>query len=161
MNKKIILSIAFLLSITTLYAGDYKNSEANNIKVVDAFWENILTNPSVSMDLLHDDFQFEFMGICEICQKYNKETYESEWLGKVIPEVLPNGILINITNRIADKDWVIYTVEGEATAINGDYNNNYVMVMKLKDGKIIFFQEYMSDLLAETRLHKKKIVDIE
>jgi hypothetical protein len=33
------------------------------------------------------------------------------------------------------------------------------MVMRLKDKKIIFFQEYMSDLLAETRLHKKKIVD--
>ena len=32
MNKKIILSIAFLLSITTLHAGDYKNSEENNIK---------------------------------------------------------------------------------------------------------------------------------
>ena len=40
------------------------------------------------------------------------------------------------------------------------YNNNYVMVMKMKDGKIISFQEYMSDLLAETRLHMKKIVDI-
>ena len=47
MNKKIILSIAFLLSITTLHAGDYKNSEANNIKVVDNFWDNILTNPEV------------------------------------------------------------------------------------------------------------------
>ena len=88
MNKKIILSITFLISTVSLYAGDYKNSEANNIKVVDTFWENILTNPDVSMDLLHDDFQFEFMGICEICQKYNKETYESIWLGKVIPEVL-------------------------------------------------------------------------
>jgi len=56
---------------------------------------------------------------------------------------------------------VIYTIEGEATAINGEYNNNYVMVMKMKDGKIILFQEYMSDLLAETRLHMKKIVDIQ
>ena len=60
MNKKIILSIAFLLSITTLHAGDYKNSEANNIKVVDTFWDNILINPEVSMNLLHEDFQFEF-----------------------------------------------------------------------------------------------------
>ena len=68
--------------------------------------------------------------------------------------------LDNTTNRIADRDWVIYTVEGEAAGINGEYNNNYVMVMRLKEGKIIFFQEYMSDLLAETRLHKKKIVDI-
>ena len=96
MNKKIILSIAFLLSTVSLYAGDYKNLEANNIKVVDTFWENILTNPDVSMNLLHEDFQFEFMGICEICQKYNKETYESVWLGKVIPEVLPNLSLIHI-----------------------------------------------------------------
>ena len=58
MNKKIILSIAFLLSITTLHAGDYKNLEANNIKVVDTFWDNILTNPEVSMNLLHEAFQF-------------------------------------------------------------------------------------------------------
>jgi Ketosteroid isomerase-related protein len=113
------------------------------------------------MDLLHDDFEFEFMGICEICQKYNKETYESVWLGKVIPEVLPNGIDINIYQRIADGDMVVYMVKGKATAINGEYNNNYAMVMRLKDEKIIFFQEYMSDLLAETRLHMKKIVDIE
>ena len=56
---------------------------------------------------------------------------------------------------------VVYMVKGKATAINGEYNNNYAMVMRLKDEKIIFFQEYMSDLLAETRLHMKKIVDIE
>ena len=160
MRKKIILNLVLIISTFGVAAGGHDSSEANNIKVVDTFWENILTNPKVSMDLLHEDFQFEFMGICEICQQYNKETYESVWLGKVIPEGLPNGIIINITNRIADKDWVIYTVEGEATAINGEYNNNYVMVMKMKDGKIISFQEYMSDLLAETRLHMKKIVDI-
>ena len=136
MNKKIILNFVLIISAFGLVAGGHDNLEDSNIKVVDTFWENILTNPKVSMDLLHEDFQFEFMGICEICQKYNKESYESVWLGKVIPEVLPNGILINITNRIADKDWVIYTVKGEATAINGEYNNNYVMVMKMKDGGI-------------------------
>ena len=56
---------------------------------------------------------------------------------------------------------VVFTIEGKAEGINGEYNNNYAMVMRLKDKKIIFFQEYMSDLLAETRLHKKKIVDID
>ena len=40
-------------------------------------------------------------------------------------------------------------------------DSNYVMVMRMKDGKIVSFQEYMSDLLAETRLHMKKIIDIE
>ena len=161
MRKQIVLNLALIISTFGVMAGGHGSEEENNIKVVDTFWENILTNPKVSMDLLHEDFQFEFMGICEICQKYNKETYENVWLGKVIPEVLPNGITINITNRIADKDWVVYTVRGEATAINGDYNNNYVMVMRMKDGKIVSFQEYMSDLLAETRLHMKKIIDIE
>ena len=107
------------------------------------------------------DFEFEFMGICEICKKYNKETYESTWLNEVIPAVLPNGITLNITNRITGGDMVVFTIEGEADGINGEYNNNYAMVMRLKDKKIIFFQEYMSDLLAETRLHKKKIVDID
>jgi hypothetical protein len=101
------------------------------------------------------------MGICEICKKYNKETYESTWLNEVIPAVLPDGITLNITNRIAGGDMVVFTIEGEAEGINGEYNNNYAMVMRLKDKKIIFFQEYMSDLLAETRLHKKKIVDID
>ena len=161
MNQRIIFSLLFLIASTSIWAGHHKDARANNIAIVDTFWENILTNPSVSMDLLHDDFECEFMGICEICQKYNKETYESVWLGKVIPEVSPNGIDINIYQRIADGDMVVYMVKGKATAINGEYNNNYAMVMRLKDEKIIFFQEYMSDLLAETRLHMKKIVDIE
>ena len=101
------------------------------------------------------------MGICEICKKYNKETYESTWLNEVIPAVLPNGITLNITNRIAGGDMVVFTIEGEADGINGEYNNNYAMVMKLKDNKIIFFQEYQSDLLAETALFKKEVVDME
>ena len=85
MNQRIIFSLLFLIASTSIWAGHHKDTRANNIAIVDTFWENILTNPSVSMDLLHDDFEFEFMGICDICQKYNKETYESVWLGKVSP----------------------------------------------------------------------------
>jgi ketosteroid isomerase-like protein len=154
--KLICLSLLIIPSL--LIAGGHKLEE-QNLKVVDIFWENILTNPKIAMDLIHEDFEFEFMGICTICKKYNKTTYESTWLNKVIPEVLPNGIKLNITNKIAGGDMVVFTIEGEAEGINGEYNNNYAMFMRLKDKKIIFFQEYMSDLLAETRLHKKKIVD--
>ena len=156
---KIFFLILFLLP-STLMANGHKLEE-QNLKVVDLFWANILSNPDVAMELIHEDFEFEFMGICEICKKYNKETYESTWLNEVIPAVLPNGITLNITNRIAGGDMVVFTIEGEAEGINGEYNNNYAMVMRLKDKKIIFFQEYMSDLLAETRLHKKKIVNID
>tara|TARA_Y100000816_G_C25763081_1_gene400795 strand:- start:84 stop:530 length:447 start_codon:yes stop_codon:yes gene_type:complete len=143
----------------SVMAGGHKLEE-QNLKVVDTFFANVLTNPEVAMELIHEDFEFEFMGICEICKRYNKETYESVWLKQVIPGVLPNGIKLNITNKIAGGDMVVLIIEGEAEGINGEYNNNYAMVMQLENKKIISFQEYMSDLLAETRLHKKKIVDI-
>ena len=45
-------------------------------------------------------------------------------------------------------------------AANGEYNNRYAMVMKLKIIKLSF-SEYQSDLLAETALFKKEVVDIE
>ena len=155
---KIFFLILFMVPLSVM-AGGHKLEE-QNLKVVDTFFANVLTNPEVAMELIHEDFEFEFMGICEICKRYNKETYESVWLKQVIPGVLPNGIKLNITNKIADGDMVVLIIEGEAEGINGEYNNNYAMVMQLENKKIISFQEYMSDLLAETRLHKKKIVDI-
>ena len=155
---KIFFLILFMVP-SSVMAGGHKLEE-QNLKVVDTFFANVLTNPELAMELIHEDFEFEFMGICEICKKYNKETYESVWLKQVIPGVLPNGVTLNTTNKIAGGDMVVLIMEGEAEGINGEYNNNYAMVMQLKDKKIISFQEYMSDLLAETRLHKKKIVDI-
>ena len=155
---KIFFLILFMVPLNVM-AGGHKLEE-QNLKVVDTFFANVLTNPEVAMELIHEDFEFEFMGICEICKRYNKETYESVWLKQVIPGVLPNGIKLNITNKIAGGDMVVLIIEGEAEGINGEYNNNYAMVMQLENKKIISFQEYMSDLLAETRLHKKKIVDI-
>ena len=156
---KIFFLILFMVPLSVM-AGGHKLEE-QNLKVVDTFFANVLTNPEVAMELIHEDFEFEFMGICEICKRYNKETYESVWLKQVIPGVLPNGIKLNITNKIAGGDMVVLIIEGEAEGINGEYNNNYAMVMQLENKKIISFQEYMSDLLAETRLHKKKVVDID
>ena len=156
---KIFFLILFMVP-SSVMAGGHKLEE-QNLKVVDTFFANVLTNPELAMELIHEDFEFEFMGICEICKKYNKETYESVWLKQVIPGVLPNGVTLNTTNKIAGGDMVVLIMEGEAEGINGEYNNNYAMVMQLKDKKIISFQEYMSDLLAETRLHKKKIVNID
>ena len=155
---KIFFLILFMVPLSVM--ADGHKLEEQNLKVVDTFFANVLTNPEVAMELIHEDFEFEFMGICEICKRYNKETYESVWLKQVIPGVLPNGIKLNITNKIAGGDMVVLIIEGEAEGINGEYNNNYAMVMQLENKKIISFQEYMSDLLAETRLHKKKIVDI-
>jgi ketosteroid isomerase-like protein len=151
--KKVILLITFCCSFLM---------QSQNVAKVDKFFELVFTNPDAANDLLHDDFTFKFMGVCEICKTYNKKTYVSEWIKKDIPAVLPNGIRLETIRKIDGGDDVVFLVKGhDAVGVNGDYNNNYAMVFQFKDGLIFDFKEYHSDLLAETKLHKKKIVDVE
>ena len=134
----------------------------NNVAKIDKFFELVFTNPDAANDLLHEDFTFKFMGICEICKSYSKETFIRDWIKKDIPAVLPNGIRLETIRKIDGGDNVVFLVKGlDAVGVNGDYNNNYAMVFQFKDGLIFDFKEYHSDLLAETTLHKKKIVNIE
>ena len=157
MRPFLLLAIALISSSTSL-AGD---SEAkSNIEIIDRFFATVFIDTAEAKSLLHDDFSFQFMGICTICKSYNKETYITEWLGKDIPAVLPTGVDLEIVRKIDGGNDVVYIVKGKAQGINGSYNNNYAMVFKMEGGQILDFQEYHSDLLAETRLHKKKIVDI-
>ena len=39
----------------------------SNVAKIDKFFELVFTNPDAANDLLHEDFTFQFMGICEIC----------------------------------------------------------------------------------------------
>ena len=151
--KKAILLITFCCSFLM---------QSQNVAKVDKFFELVFKNPDLAKELLHDDFTFKFMGICEICKSYNKDTFISDWLQKDIPAVLPNGIKLEVIRKIDGGDDVVFLVEGyDAVGINGDYNNKYAMVFQFKDGLIFDFKEYHSDLLAETTLHKKKIVEFE
>ncbi len=36
-----------------------------------------------------------------------REGFEKDWFMTVIPEVLPNGIVINKVNQMADDEWVV------------------------------------------------------
>ena len=158
MKKILLLAIALVLSSCADNSMSHKDM---NLKIVNTFWDNILTeNYQVALDLLHEDLEFEFMGICTICKKYDREGFEKQWFMTVIPEVLPDGIVLTKVNQMANEEWVVTTFDGKAMAANGEYNNRYAMVMKLKDDKIIFFQEYQSDLLAETALFEKEVVDM-
>ena len=52
----------------------------------------MFTNQAQAKELLHDDFAFQFMGICSDCTKYNKQTYFDVWINQVIPTRIPNGV---------------------------------------------------------------------
>ena len=158
MKALLLLALALTWSSTSLAE---ESKARSNIGIIDKFFATVFSDTAEAKSLLHDDFSFQFMGICTICKSYNKETYITEWLGKDIPAVLPTGVDLEIVRKIDGGSDVVYIVKGKAQGINGSYNNNYAMVFTMEGGQILDFQEYHSDLLAETRLHKKKIVDIE
>ena len=161
MNRNILAIVLFSMAVLASCSSQNQNNVREaNIEIVDKFFATVLTEPEKTKNLIHEDFKFEFMGISSLSGViYNKDEYFDVWLGEVIPQVLPTGIELTIVGKIADEEGVVFQVEGEAEGINGEYNNRYAMVFKIKDNKIISFEEYTSDLLVETRLYKKEIVD--
>ena len=160
--KRKILFIAFLASFSlAVFAGHHeKNIGSKNIVSATKFMNTLLTDRDTADSLLHEDFDFMFMGVSQISNvKYNKQTYWSVWMDNVVAPLVPGGFTkVEVTDAIGDKDSVALMVEGDAEGVNGRYNNKYVFIFKFQEGKIISLREYTSDLLVETRLYKKKLV---
>ena len=162
MKRKILL-IAFLASFTlAVFAGGHeKNIGSENIAAATKFMNTLLTDRDTADSLLHEDFDFMFMGVSQISNiKYNRETYWSVWMDNVVAPLVPEGFKkVEVTDAIGDRQSVALMVEGDAEGVNGRYNNKYVFIFKFKEGKIISLREYTSDLLVETRLYKQKLVE--
>ena len=160
--KRKILFIAFLASFSlAVFAGHHeKNIGSKNIVSATKFMNTLLTDRDTADSLLHEDFDFMFMGVSQISNvKYNKQTYWSVWMDNVVAPLVPGGFTkVEVTDAIGDKDSVALMVEGDAEGVNGRYNNKYVFIFRFQEGKIISLREYTSDLLVETRLYKKKLV---
>jgi uncharacterized protein len=56
-------------------------------------------------------------------------------------------------NIVADRDYVVVEARGEMTTKDGrPYNNEYCLVYRLKDGKIVEIREYQDSTLCEGTL---------
>ena len=51
--------------------------------------------------------------------------------------------------------------EGDAEGKNGEYDNKYVWIFKMKDGLIYSLREYNSDILVATQLYDYKLTPID
>jgi ketosteroid isomerase-like protein len=157
--KLITIIISLLVSGFT-YAGHHeKTTSAQNIATATQFMQTVLAEPVIAKALLHNEFDFEFMGVSQLSNvMYDKETYFSKWM-VTVGELIPTGFRkLDVVDAIGDDKAVALMVEGDADGINGLYANKYVFVFKFSDGKIISLREYTSDLLVETRLYKQKLV---
>jgi ketosteroid isomerase-like protein len=157
MKKYLIISLLTILSSCTV--NDKSIDNLNNAQI---FLDNIITNPEKAKSLLHNDFSFAWMGIIEQGGKlWNKENLFNEYFATIIPEILPNGIILKTVDSISDENGVAIIQVGDAEGKNGEYDNNYVWVFKFKDGLIYELREYNSDLLVAERLYDYKLIKLD
>ena len=111
---------------------------------------------------MHEEFTFAWMGIIEQGGViWNKENLFDEYFANIIPEILPNGIVLTTTDSVSDENGVAIVQVGDAEGKNGEYDNNYVWVFKFKDGLIHSLREFNSDILVAERLYDYKLVPTE
>tara|TARA_B100000886_G_scaffold164238_1_gene111992 strand:- start:793 stop:1275 length:483 start_codon:yes stop_codon:yes gene_type:complete len=159
--KYFILLIS--LSIVTSCNTNKQSSQGDfNLEMAQKFLDNIILNPEIAKSLLHDEFTFSWMGLIEQGGKiWNKDNLFNEYFKTIIPEILPNGIVLNTVDSISDNNGVAIIQEGDAVGKNGEYDNKYVWIFKMKDGLIFSVREYNSDILVATQLYDYKIVPLE
>jgi ketosteroid isomerase-like protein len=157
MKKYLIISLLTILSSCSV-----NDKSLDNLNNAQSFLDNIITNPEKAKSLLHNDFSFAWMGIIEQGGKlWNKENLFNEYFANIIPEILPNGIILKTVDSISDENGVAIIQVGDAEGKNGEYDNNYVWVFKFKDGLIYELREYNSDLLVAERLYDYKLIKLD
>ena len=157
------LYLLISLIIVTSCAAEKNSTQGDfNLEMAQKFLDNIILNPEIAKSLLHDEFTFSWMGLIEQGGKiWNKDNLFDEYFKTIIPEILPNGIVLNTVDSISDNNGVAIIQEGDAVGKNGEYDNKYVWIFKMKDGLIFSVREYNSDILVATQLYDYKIVPLE
>ena len=159
--KKFLL----LISLIVFNSCTKKNEDSKgdvNLEMAQKFLDNIILHPEIAKSLLHNKFTFSWMGNIEQGGKiWNKDNLFDEYFKTIIPQILPNGIVLNTIDSISDKDGVAIIQEGDAEGKNGEYDNKYAWIFKMKDGLILSVREYNSDILVATQLYDYKLVPVE
>ena len=89
-------TVPILLLVFALNSCNKQESKSEaNLKMTQLFFDNLFTNPEVSKSLLHNDFTFSWMGTIEQGGVlWNRDNLFDEYFKNIIPEILPNGIIL-------------------------------------------------------------------
>lgn len=105
-------------------------------------------NAEALKPLMTDDIEAFAMGSAQISGK--RRYAEILAVANAFPLVTKSGLNPTILSLTAEGDRVAVEWEGNCTLANGvQYNNQYVMVFSLRDGRIFRMKEYFCTKLAD------------
>jgi uncharacterized protein len=103
------------------------------------------------LELSHPDFELKLPSDCGLPKHSTKEVIVP--ILNVFSQVAPGGIKFHIKAVTAEEDRVCVAAEGESTLYDGTpYNNQYHILFRIKDDKVVEYVEYMDAHLVVTRL---------
>lgn len=101
------------------------------------------------MDRLSDDVRWTFFGDHRFAKTFvGKDDILANLFDPLAGELV-DGIRLNISNVVAEGNYVVIEATGESkTKTGGTYNNIYCYVIEVRDGKIIEMREYLDTELV-------------
>ncbi|WP_317928431.1 nuclear transport factor 2 family protein [Halioxenophilus sp. WMMB6] len=97
---------------------------------------------------VHDDIQWEILGEHPFSGVMRGPDDVLNKLLLPLGDLLDGGLAMNVSTATAEGGRVVMEVQGTSRTANGkDYNNNYCIVVELKDGKIHRVREYTDTYL--------------
>ncbi|MBI2964547.1 MAG: nuclear transport factor 2 family protein [Deltaproteobacteria bacterium] len=109
--------------------------------------------------LFSDDVTYDLKGTTPVSGVYRGlkqivEDFFTPWRKQIVGD-----IALTVDELIGDGDRVVALARGKAKTIHGlPYDNDYVFVFGLRDGKIREVIEYLDTALVETAAYGKKLV---
>ncbi len=125
-------------------------SETNKQIVLNAYASLKAGDVSGYLGAMSEDVTVTYYGNHFFTGTYNGLADIMENYVPALLAVLDGPIKITVSNAIAEGDQVFVEAQGESRTKDGrDYNNQYGIVLRLKDGKIKAIREYMDTELAK------------
>ena len=117
-----------------------------NKQIARSLIENISSlKMEATLDAVADDVRWFVLG-----GTYFGETLNKEQLRKSLRPVkvgVPGGLNLKISRIIAEGDHVVVEAEGNAPTAGGKiYNNKYVWVLTIRNGKVVEGREFMDPM---------------
>jgi uncharacterized protein len=125
-------------------------SSIENKQIVQAFYD---ASNQGDMDrclaLMADDIIWNNIGSTRYSGTYaGKDSLMANLLGQLFSQ-LKAGIAATLDNVIAEGDFVVVQLRGQAETIEGrQYNNTYCHVFRIRNGKIVEMTEYCDTALV-------------